>query len=79
MRWKGSDVTVVIPTYNRAALLEKAIASALAQTEPVGAIIVVDDGSTDDSRERVAALAARDPRISLRTQANAGANVARNI
>jgi glycosyltransferase involved in cell wall biosynthesis len=78
MRWKGSDVTVVIPTYNRAALLEKAIASALAQTEPVGAIIVVDDGSTDDSRERVAALAARDPRISLRTQANAGANVARN-
>lgn len=78
MTWRGRDITVVIPTYNRAALLEQAIASVQAQTEPVGAIIVVDDGSTDDSRERVAALARRDDRIRLLSQANAGANVARN-
>lgn len=78
MTWNGSDVTVVIPTYNRAALLEKAIASVLAQTVQLGAIVVVDDGSTDDSRERVLALAAQDPRIVLQAQSNAGANAARN-
>jgi glycosyltransferase involved in cell wall biosynthesis len=78
MTWNGSDVTVVIPTYNRAALLEKAIASVLAQTVQVGAIVVVDDGSTDDSRERVLALSAQDPRIVLQAQSNAGANAARN-
>lgn len=76
--WRGDDVTVVIPTWNRADLIGKAIASVQAQTAAVAAIIVVDDGSTDDTRMLVADHARTDPRIALVNQANAGANVARN-
>jgi glycosyltransferase involved in cell wall biosynthesis len=42
-------VSAIIPVYNGERYLEAAIASALAQTVPVGEIIVVDDGSTDGS------------------------------
>lgn len=78
MTWRGTDVTVVIPTYNRADLIGKSIASVQAQTEPVAAIVVVDDGSTDDTRTLIARHAVADPRITLVEQVNAGANVARN-
>lgn len=47
-------VSVVIPTYNRAALVPRAVRSALACVEPGDEILVVDDGSTDDT-ERVMA------------------------
>src|SRR5438067_538680 len=43
-----SDISVVIPAYNRPALLKNAVESLLAQTIPVSEIIVVDDGSTED-------------------------------
>jgi teichuronic acid biosynthesis glycosyltransferase TuaG len=43
------SVSVIIPTWNRAHTLGKAIESALAQTVPVLEILVCDDGSTDDS------------------------------
>lgn len=46
-------VSVLVPTYNRAALLEECLHSLLAQTIPAHQIIVVDDGSTDDTAERV--------------------------
>lgn len=78
MTWRGTDVTVVVPTYNRADLIGKSIASIQAQTAPVTAIVIVDDGSTDDTRALVARLAVADPRITLVEQTNAGANVARN-
>jgi glycosyltransferase involved in cell wall biosynthesis len=44
------SVSVVIPTYNRAALLGRAVESALAQTMAPLEILIVDDGSTDETR-----------------------------
>jgi GT2 family glycosyltransferase len=46
-----ASISIVVPTYNRAALLEATLRSILAQTVPIGEIIVVDDGSTDNTEE----------------------------
>jgi glycosyltransferase involved in cell wall biosynthesis len=69
-------VSVVIPVYNRADMVLEAIESALSQGPLVGEVLVVDDGSTDNTRQSV--LSIRDPRVRLLTQANAGWAVARN-
>jgi glycosyltransferase involved in cell wall biosynthesis len=68
-------ISVVIPTYNRASLVGKAIDSVLVQTYPAAEIIVVDDGSKDDTR---GALAAYGDRIRAIHQVNAGLAGARN-
>jgi glycosyltransferase involved in cell wall biosynthesis len=68
-------VSVVIPAYNYARYLPAAIESALAQTHPPLEVIVVDDGSTDDT-PRV--LAAFSDRIRALRQTNQGAGAARN-
>ncbi len=69
------DISVVVPTYNRADLLDRAIASVLAQSIPVREILVVDDGSTDGT----AALAGTWPAVvRYIRQANGGVAVARN-
>src|ERR1700730_12131274 len=47
-------VSIIIPTFNRSALVVNAIESALQQTHPNCEIIVVDDGSTDDTVEMLA-------------------------
>ena len=68
-------VSVVIPTYNRARLVCRAIDSALAATATGDEIIVVDDGSTDGTE---AALAAYRGRIRYVKADHRGAGVARN-
>lgn len=70
------EVSAIIPTYNRRDLVLRAIDCVLAQTRPVAQVIVVDDGSTDGTRE---ALAARyGDRIEYVWQPNAGVSAARN-
>jgi len=68
-------VSVVIPTYNRAAELKRALGSVIAQTYPIGEIIVVDDGSTDNTQQMVVWFA---DRVRYVCQKNAGPAAARN-
>ncbi|EJY56655.1 glycosyl transferase family 2 [Alicyclobacillus hesperidum URH17-3-68] len=58
-------VTVLIPAYNRADLLPTAVASVQAQTEGRWRCIVIDDGSTDDTRAVATRFAQRDERIEV--------------
>lgn len=69
-------LSVVIPAYNIEDFVVAAVDSALAQTLADLEVIVVDDGSTDRTAERVAALA--DPRLRLIRQENRGLGGARN-
>jgi glycosyltransferase involved in cell wall biosynthesis len=69
-------VSVIIPTYNRAHLISETIKSVLDQTFQDFEIVVIDDGSTDNTREVVDSF--QDPRIRYIYQDNQGAVVARN-
>ncbi len=69
-------VSVVIPAFNRAHVVGQAIESALAQTLTDFELILVDDGSSDNTAEIVKSFA--DPRIRYCRQSNAGAGLARN-
>jgi glycosyltransferase involved in cell wall biosynthesis len=68
-------VSAIIPTYNYGRFLREAIDSALAQTCPALEVIVVDDGSTDDTPQ---VLAGYGDRIRAIRQENAGVGTARN-
>jgi glycosyltransferase involved in cell wall biosynthesis len=68
--------SVIIPTYNRASFLVKTIDSVLVQTETNFELIVVDDGSTDNTEALVAAI--KDDRIRYIKQANSERGAARN-
>jgi glycosyltransferase involved in cell wall biosynthesis len=67
-------VSVIIPTYNRADYVVEALRSAKAQTYPLKQIIVVDDGSCDDTARRVAEVGG----VEYYYQANSGQGAARN-
>jgi len=69
-------VSVIIPTYNREDFLAEAIQSVLDQTFRDLKIIVIDDGSTDNTREVVDSF--KDPRIKYIYQENQGVCIARN-
>ena len=68
--------SVIIPVYNRARALKRAIESVRAQTCQDFEIVVVDDGSHDDPARVVAEF--NDPRLRFYTQANGGGGKARN-
>lgn len=71
-------VSVIIPSYNAADYVAQTLESVLAQTLTDIEVIVVDDGSTDNTRNIVADFAKKDPRLTLVEQANQFAGVARN-
>ncbi len=71
------DVSVIIPTWNRRELLQRALASVYAQTVEPGEVLVVDDGSSDDT---AAMVRHRFPRAKLLGGAqNRGVSAARNL
>jgi glycosyltransferase involved in cell wall biosynthesis len=72
----GPRVSVIIPTYNRATLVSQAINSALSQTRPPDEVLVVDDGSTDNTAEVVTRLAGP---IRYLRKTNGGVSSARNV
>ena len=69
--------TVVMPAYNAAATIESAVASVLRQTVQRFELIVVDDGSTDDTLSRLERFSG-DARVRVVTQPNRGPAAARN-
>lgn len=80
----GSDaqlVSVVIPTHNRRPVLEKCLHALRVQTYPRYEIVVVDDGSTDETVEFLEQFATAHPGLALQVVGNersVGANVSRN-
>jgi glycosyltransferase involved in cell wall biosynthesis len=77
-RMTGPRVSVVMPVYNGARYIAEAIASLQAEPGIEAEIIVVDDGSSDGSGERVAAISAGDARVCLYRQPHLGVAAARN-
>lgn len=71
-------VSVIVPVYNTAVYLRRCLDSLCAQTYRNLQIICIDDGSTDESPDILVEYAARDPRIIVHTQENAGLAAARN-
>jgi glycosyltransferase involved in cell wall biosynthesis len=70
--------TVVMPAYNARATIGSAIDSVLAQTRSDFELIIVDDGSTDDTADQVQPYL-RDERVTFLSQSNLGAAIARNL
>ncbi|MBD3305087.1 glycosyltransferase, partial [candidate division KSB3 bacterium] len=69
-------VSVIIPTYNRAAFLKTAIDSVLNQTYPDFELLVIDDGSTDHTPQVIDQY---DSRLTYHVQSNHGVSHARNV
>lgn len=69
---------MVVPLYNHARYIAQAIQSVVAQGPIVGEIIVIDDGSTDDSARIMGKLAPADPRIAFWSHPNRGAHATIN-
>lgn len=71
-------VSVIMPTWNRAHTVARSIRSVQSQTHRDWELIVVDDGSTDSTRDVIRAMAVTDTRIRLVEAAHGGVSAARN-
>jgi glycosyltransferase involved in cell wall biosynthesis len=71
-------IDIIIPTYNRASVLEKAIQSVLKQTYQNFLLHIVDDGSTDETSSLLRSFD-NHPQICIHTQKNLGVSAARNF
>lgn len=74
----GKLVSIIIPVYNVARYLDDCLNSVLNQTYKNLEIIIIDDGSTDESLEICQLYAAKDRRLTVLHQDNAGVSAARN-
>ena len=70
------NITVVIPTYNRQLLLKRALNSAICQSYKPHEIIVIDDGSTDETKKQIKQ---HYPEIRYILQNHSGVSAARNV
>ena len=68
--------SIIIPTYNRAGMISKAINSVLSQTYPNWELLIINDGSTDNTEEIINSF--KDNRIKYLYQKNSGKSAARN-
>ncbi|HIK55763.1 MAG TPA: glycosyltransferase family 2 protein [Synechococcales cyanobacterium M55_K2018_004] len=71
-------ISVVMPAYNASAFLAEAIASVIHQTFTDWELLIIDDGSTDETGAIATAFQQQDSRIRLLTQSNQGVSRARN-
>lgn len=73
-------IDIIIPAYNAGAFITQALQSVLLQDAPIHSVIVVNDGSTDDTQAKVLAFQQRNPKINLIliNQSNSGLSSARN-
>ena len=71
-----ADISIVIPTYNRCELLKRAVKSVLNQTIKTREIIIVDNGSTDNTYEMISSLY---PEITYIHEKRKGVSIARNL
>jgi glycosyltransferase involved in cell wall biosynthesis len=73
------SISIILPTHNRAPLLARAMRSVLAQSDPEFEVVVIDDGSGDDTPQVLASFAAADSRVRLlRNEAPQRVAAARN-
>ena len=71
------SISVIVPTFDSGPYIQQAVDSVLAQTLPVHEILVIDDGSNDDTLERLRPYQ-QSGKISLIEQPNSGPHTARN-
>ncbi|MBI3555846.1 MAG: glycosyltransferase [Deltaproteobacteria bacterium] len=71
-------VSVIIPTYNRARFIEEAVDSVLGQTYPNFEVLIIDDGSTDATRDLIQRRYGSDTRVRYIYKENGGVSSARN-
>lgn len=72
-------ISVIIPIYNASKYLKRCLQSVIDQTFKDFELILVDDGSKDNSLEICKIFKEKDPRISIISQPNSGSSVARNV
>ena len=76
---KNDLVSIIIPAYNAENYIIETVASALASSYPFLEIIIVNDGSTDNTQKVIEGIIAKHPEIIAILQQNQGVSVARNI